>query len=221
MRRRTGRPHWIIFDEAHHLMPASWTPSAEMPELPGIVQVTVHPEAISAAVLRCIRGIIAVGENPAATIHQFSANAGWPQPSFIPRPEPGNVVAWFPGENIGPVSVKAISPKAETRRHKRKYGQGDLGDRSFYYRGPDGRLNLQAQNFAMFIQIGKGVDDDTWTHHLRRHDYSQWVHDSVKNDKLSAELFQIESLELAPAESRRRIFGAINELYTADEKNKP
>ena len=26
MRSRTGRPHWLILDEAHHLMPAEWLP---------------------------------------------------------------------------------------------------------------------------------------------------------------------------------------------------
>ncbi len=27
MRTRTGRPHWIVIDEAHHLFPASWEPT--------------------------------------------------------------------------------------------------------------------------------------------------------------------------------------------------
>jgi hypothetical protein len=26
LRARTGRPHWVVADEAHHLMPASVTP---------------------------------------------------------------------------------------------------------------------------------------------------------------------------------------------------
>ena len=28
LRARTGRPHWIVVDEAHHLLPASWSPHA-------------------------------------------------------------------------------------------------------------------------------------------------------------------------------------------------
>ena len=47
-------------------------------------------------------------------------------------------------------------------RHHRKYGFGELGYRNFYFRGPDKRLNLKAQNLAMFCQIAEGVDDAIW-----------------------------------------------------------
>ena len=32
LRARTGRPHWLVVDEAHHLLPAAW--DAAMPVVP-------------------------------------------------------------------------------------------------------------------------------------------------------------------------------------------
>jgi hypothetical protein len=44
IRSRTGRPHWLILDEAHHLMPAEWLPPDDtLPkELMNVVLITVH-----------------------------------------------------------------------------------------------------------------------------------------------------------------------------------
>src|SRR5205085_10535135 len=41
----------------------------------------------------------------------------------------------------------------------------------FYFRGPDGKLNLAAQNLRIFMQLGEGVDDVTWQFHLKQGDY--------------------------------------------------
>ena len=51
------------------------------------------------------------------------------------------------------------TPSAAATR--RKYAEGDLPpDRSFYFRGPEGKLNLRAQNLILFLQLADGVDDD-------------------------------------------------------------
>ena len=41
LRARTGRPHWLIVDEAHHVMPADWQPTEfTLPErLDGVLMV--------------------------------------------------------------------------------------------------------------------------------------------------------------------------------------
>ena len=43
-RRSTGRPHRILVDEAHHLLPKTWRGTPEsIRELQSMVFVTVHP----------------------------------------------------------------------------------------------------------------------------------------------------------------------------------
>ena len=61
-------------------------------------------------------------------------------------------------------------------------------DKSFYFTGPLNRLNLRAQNLAMFTQIAEGIDDETWLYHLRRGDYSQWMRDAIKDDEMADEV---------------------------------
>src|SRR5262249_28143601 len=49
IRSETGRPHWLVLDEAHHCLPAEWNgaPMALPRELPATIAVTVHPDAVS------------------------------------------------------------------------------------------------------------------------------------------------------------------------------
>ena len=84
-------------------------------------------------------------------------------------------------------------PSAEQRRHTRKYAVGQLPPgRSFYFRGPKGKLNLRAQNLLQFLEVATGVDDDTWEYHLRQGDYSRWFRDVIKDTDLAATAAAVE-----------------------------
>jgi len=115
-----------------------------------------------------------------------------------------------------PVWVRTLAPKSEHRRHVRKYATGELGeDKSFYFRGPAGQLNLRAQNLALFIQLAEGVDDETWLHHLQIQDYSRWFREAIKDEDLAAEAAGVErQAGLAPGQSRELIKAAIERRYT-------
>src|SRR6202023_900137 len=78
LRAKTGRPHWVIIDEAHHLLPATLdSASLTIPkELTTFALVTVHPDHVARAILSSTNGLIAVGPNPTSVIEQFSAGAG-------------------------------------------------------------------------------------------------------------------------------------------------
>jgi hypothetical protein len=89
-------------------------------------------------------------------------------------------------------------------------------DKSFYFRGPDGKLNLRAQNMKIFTQLAEGVDEETWEHHLQQGDYSRWLRDSVKDVKIAEEVAKIEKdPRLSPSESRAQILDVIRKHYTA------
>jgi hypothetical protein len=119
---------------------------------------------------------------------------------------------------VAPVRIRVAAPRAERPRHRRKYAEGELGpDRSFYFRGPDGRLNLRAQNLALFVQLAYGVDDETWLHHLRRGDYSRWFREAIKDEALAAVAAAVEAQGLPAAESRARIRAAIEERFGPGE----
>jgi hydroxymethylpyrimidine pyrophosphatase-like HAD family hydrolase len=222
LRATTGRPHWIIIDEAHHLLPATLdSASLTIPkDLSTFALVTVHPDQVARAILTSANGLIAIGSNPAAVIAQFSAGAGKDlRPSLLPEApdEAGEVIVWWFCETPQPVKVKVEPAKAELRRHRRKYESGELGeDKSFYFRGPEGKLNLRAQNLKMFVQLAEGVDEGTWVHHLRKGDYSKWLRESVKDPAIAEEVAKIEkNTQITPSESRVQILDIIRKHYTA------
>src|SRR5688500_9163675 len=105
--------------------------------------------------------------------------------------------------------------REERRRHQRKYAVGELGpDKSFYFRGPSGALNLRAHNLALFLQMADGLDPETWTYHLERNDYSTWLREAVKDSDLADEVRQIERDPGPPEQSRALVRKAIDRRYT-------
>jgi hypothetical protein len=113
---------------------------------------------------------------------------------------------------------------AETRlqhlRHRRKYAEGDLGDRSFFFTGPRARLNLRAQNLFLFLQLAQGLDDATWKYHLDRGDYTRWFAEGVKNAELAADADAVRKARLGQGDSRDRIREAIEKHYTLPAPSK-
>ncbi len=220
LRSRTGRPHWIVVDEAHHLLPApSDLVSVTLPRtLSGMMLVTVHPEHVSPAVLASIDIVLAIGRSADETLRAFGEAVGAPPPATLPGTAgPGEALLWRRRpEARDPVWVRTLAPKSEHRRHVRKYATGELGeDKSFYFRGPAGQLNLRAQNLALFIQLAEGVDDETWLHHLQIQDYSRWFREAIKDEDLAAEAAGVErQTGLAPGQSRELIKAAIERRYT-------
>ena len=226
LRAQTGRPHWIVLDEAHHLVPAARPAAPTLPrELQATILVTVHPDQLAPEVLATVESVAAVGDAPARTIHQFCTALGRPAPP-LPRDdrmEAGQVLLWEPGSGREPVRIRVVQPEQQRRRHARKYTEGELGeDRSFYFRGPDGALSLRVQNLSLFLQIAAGVDDRTWLYHLRAGDYSAWIRDAIKDENLAGEVATIERApELSAADSRARIKQAIDRRYTGPASEAP
>jgi hypothetical protein len=93
-----------------------------------------------------------------------------------------------------------------------------MRDHSFYFRGPDNRHNIKAQNLAIFSQIAEGIDEETWLFHLRRGDYSRWFHDAVKDPYLAEQVARVERQHfLRPTETRSLVRDLIEARYTLPE----
>ena len=191
LRARTGQPHWLFIDEAHHLLPAAWQPAQlALPEqLHSVVQISVHPDLIAPRALAGVDTVITVGTDPAARLHEFAATVGADIDARDEAAlEPGEALVWLRERGAAPLRLRLVPSRAEHRRHNRKYAEGELPlDRSFYFRGPHGELNLRAQNLIVFLQMADGVDDDTWQYHLRRGDYSRWFAEGIKDEALTEE----------------------------------
>jgi HAD superfamily hydrolase (TIGR01484 family) len=219
LRARTGRPHWLLIDETHHLLSAEREDVLQViPEhLPATIFITVHPESVLPKALRRVEYVIALGNNAAKVIDAFCGAIGEGCPPAPLKHSEEEVLFWERSKHGAPIAVKPMRPQQARNRHVRKYAEGELGkDLSFYFRGPQNRLNLRAQNLMLFAQLAEGVDDDTWEHHRRIHDYSGWFRRVIKDEELTREAELAERDEsLDPLESRRRIIDAIYRRYTA------
>jgi len=221
MRTRTGRPHWIVLDEAHHMLPAEWghLGKALPREVGETILITVHPEHLAPTTLALVDAVVAVGPSPVKTLKAFAGATGRKlaiSEELLPRP--GHAVAWFPRREDAPFYMKIIASRTERLRHLRKYAEGNMRNDSFYFRGPAGRHNLLAQNLAIFSQIADGIDEETWLFHLHRGDYSRWFRHAVKDKELADQTEQIERRrDLQTAETRELIRSLIESRYTLPE----
>ena len=221
LRAKTGRPHWCFIDETHHLLPESRDPSPLIPKsMNGVWLVTVHPDHVSQPVLQLVNMVVAIGSSPEDTIRSFSEKLGKGPPS-MPQKElaAGEAIVWERQSGEQPFWIRSIPSKGERQRHRRKYAEGELPpDRSFYFRGPEGKLNLRAHNLQLFLQMADGVDDETWVHHLSKGDYSGWFHTGIKDEDLAAAASEVEkNRQLSPKESREQIRNLVEDRYTAPE----
>src|SRR5207237_8819858 len=140
-----------------------------------------------------ITHVLAVGKDPSGTLSE----AGDLLEERPPRGEwpdlrKGAGLLWRRGSRKTQ-RVTLIPPTFKRRRHRRKYVEGELPpERSFYFRGAEGALNLRAQNLQIFLQVASGIDDTTWEWHLRAGDYSRWLGSELKARELARAVAPVE-----------------------------
>lgn len=217
LRAATARPHWLLIDEAHHMLPAGAeeVTDALPSDFATPIYVTVHPDQMAVAALRTVETVLAVGPRAKDVVASFCHAVGLAVPDVPPVPSDEMVLYWNCTTQDSPRWVQADRPEQAHKRHTRKYAEGELGDdKSFYFRGPGGALNLRAQNLIMFLQIADGVDDATWLHHLHRGDYVRWFREAIKDDDLADEAETLQA-GVDGAVTRARIRELIERRYTA------
>lgn len=221
LREKVGRPHWIVIDEAHHMLHPYWkTTIDDFPySLTGLVLITVHPKEVDKKILASVNTLICTGEDGPDLIRQFCDLLDIEAPQTFGQPlHQGEALVWKPGASEARV-FKIRLRSRELRRHLRKYASGDVGKRSsFFFTGPKKVLNIRARNLYSFMDIADGVDDETWLFHLNRGDYSNWFEHVVRDAELAKETRAIEKMHLSADESRKRTKKLIRERYTAPSR---
>jgi len=219
MKIKTGRPHWMLLDETHHLLPTIDQSASRLfaHKLFSTIYVIVHPDQIERSILESVDTVIALGASPDHTIRSYCAAIQKPAPTLhVVQLQPDHAVVWNRSVDEAPFSMHVAPCTLERQRHRRKYAEGELPvDRCFHFTGPGGQLNLRAHNLLLFMQLGEGVDDATWVYHLREHHYSLWMVEAIKDESLATAVRRIEDREdLSPIKSRQLMRTTIEERYT-------
>lgn len=190
MRRKTGRPHWILVDEAHYPLPTTWQHGDDinLDQLGGIMFITAFLDRVHPDILQSSNTFLALSKNPSRLIKDY-CNLISVRPATLAPPADGEdhqAALWW-RDRDDPSWLKRIEPKGEHLRHQRTYLDGHMDeDMRFYYRGPENALNIGVQNLRMFMQVGDGVDDETWLHHLNNGDYANWFREVILDEDLAA-----------------------------------
>lgn len=215
LHQHSGHPHFLIIDEAHHLMPAEYLGqiSHNFEEIDSFLAVTTSTALLQKQFLNHVSIAMVMGQSRMEEMLSFSNSKGVLNPGPVDC-DFGNALVWQ--ERSAELQcVKAAMPDRLLKRHKRKYAAGDMGFNSFFFTGRERKLNLKAQNLLLFIQIAEGIDDDTWLYHLHRNDYSNWFRHSIKNSQLAKLSEEIERTESDANRSKQAIFELIHSQYTA------
>jgi hydroxymethylpyrimidine pyrophosphatase-like HAD family hydrolase/energy-coupling factor transporter ATP-binding protein EcfA2 len=216
LRKSSGRPHWLIVDEVHHVL--RFLQAEKMPAptagLGGLL-VTVDLGMIHPVIVKNISTLIAMGSMAPDLLASYAVTLGIDCPKQLPRLSSEEFILWSPATGDPPSILRRASPKQMHHRHRGKYATGDVGiERSFYFRGPNLEINLRAHNLTEFLTLGDQVSDTVWQHHLLAGDYSAWFRNVIRDDTLAEQAFDIErERPSVPATTRRRIRRAIQARY--------
>jgi len=97
LREETGRPHWILVDEASELLPASaHAADSAQAASENIIYVTADPTALAPPILAAVHGVVACGDGAGAMIDAFAAAVSWGKPALPARPPHAHeALVWF------------------------------------------------------------------------------------------------------------------------------
>ena len=214
LRIEFGRPHWLVIDEAHHVLPADWQHAGTLiPQAwSSLAMVTLEPDLVSPLARRDVGLVIAVGQVLPELASLLAERGVRADTSAL---DTGVARMWqLPGGDA--VTFEVRTPDEQHRRHKRKYVEGALSpEAQFVFSGADGRLRLAARNLSEFVRLAEGVDDETWAFHLASGDYSRWFQSVIKDEELAAVAADLEAhAGQSRASALDTLKAAISERYS-------
>lgn len=218
LRSRTGRPHWIIVDEAHYAAPKGWQAVEQWSEaeLRGLIFITAYHDRFSETLLKQVDWIVSIADQPENAIRECCEILNVPPPKFSPPEdnETHQALAWN-RKLDKPIWFSRITPNATAQRHVHSLYEGDMDEHlQFVFRGPQSQLCLSTPNVKQFLSIAGGVDDATWDFHKSAGDYSNWIQGVIKDSELANEIRRVEqSSGLSPESSRKAILELIRERF--------
>ena len=212
LKKDSGHPHWLLIDEAHHVAPS--TIKTTLPEgLDNFLLISVAVDEIDPSLVEKVSTVMVVGEDSAEPLEKFCIVRGIERLKDIPAIRDNEACIYDVDTGKTPYVIKYNPPTKLQQRHKRKYAHGEMGENSFIFTGKKSKLNLKANNLAMFTHLAEGIDDDTWVYHLKEKDFRNWFELAVNDDELAAISKEAENKNAA--ESKKIILDYIRQKYMA------
>lgn len=199
LRRRTGLPHKILLDEAHYFLGGRESSRLIDPELAGYILVTYRVSGLEPSIRMTTDAVVMVTRETDPSEAETLRTLCRPQPCTISpstfRDLATNEAALLPGaeESHGEVRRFQLAPRLTSHvRHQTKYLDMPVTeDRAFMFSG-DGQVGPRALTLKAFMGLLATLPRHWIEGHLRRHDFSRWMHDVFRDHPLAAHLRAVE-----------------------------
>ena len=226
LRRRTGLPHKIVLDEAHHFLGGSASASRVDPELAGYIFVTYRISGLDPAIRATKDAVVFVTHES----DPVEADVIWSlQPGARATPDAFhsltlNEAVLLPGaqESKGRTRRFRLAPRLTAHvRHRTKYLDMPVSESQAFVFTVHGHPGPRAQSLKSFIELLGILPIEEIEAHLPRHDFSRWIDDVFRDGTLAANLRSIESQGADARASIDAIAQAIRERYETSSALKP
>jgi hypothetical protein len=200
LRLDTGRPQWVLADEAQWTLDTARTGLAGFATTEkGHVIVTRRTEELPPEVLAGIDVAIACGgPDGASSAVAVVASVGELPPSLVvealSRSSRREVVMTLRSKPHRLIRVDLAERQTPHLRHEHKYEQrGVEGSSRFYFWTPPGSdEQVVVANVTELSMALSRCSEEVVVHHARGHDISRWICDVLRDEPLSRQMSAIE-----------------------------
>lgn len=206
LRRRCGRPHWLLIDEVQQSY-ADWCAPftgtvLDLMRGGGVTLVSYRPSQVAPEITRAVQIWAIARTRAAADLELFdellSANRCWPEiRAQLPTLARGSAHLILPRDDSTPCASSCIAFRAGTRRvphirHLHKYMAVPLPrEKWFVFRDPSGAVRGTAANLSEFRTAIGRVPLLSLNYHLERGDFALWLSHTLHDAELSRQFAKI------------------------------
>lgn len=224
LRERTGLPHRIVLDEAHHYLHGADAPQLLDLERGGYMVVTCCASHLPKQLLTDTEVMIVTCESNPAEIDALCCRCArctqvdrsrW---SILGHLKTGQAVALpITEEAGGELRLFTMAPRLTPHvRHREKYVDVPVAEYQAFYFGSNGRPSARrARTLRQFVAELEGASVTYLEAYVRRGDFSRWIADVLGDHALAAELRGLEERHRAAAraDTLPEIVSAIRARY--------
>jgi hydroxymethylpyrimidine pyrophosphatase-like HAD family hydrolase len=205
LRRRCGRPHWLVIDEIQQSY-AEWSAPftgtvLDLMRGGGVTVVSYRPSQVASEITRAVQVWAITRTRSAEDLELFDelllASLCWPEiraqlptlargsAHLIPRDESGSFVS-------NSIAFRAGTRRVPHIRHLHKYITMPLPrEKWFVFRDPSGAVRGTAANLSEFRTAIDRVPLPSLSYHLERGDFALWLSHTLHDAELSRQIAKI------------------------------
>lgn len=203
IRRRIGRPHWTLIDEAHYSLHRGGVAADALDVRDrGFCFVTYRPSWLREQVIRAV-DVFVLARTTASEELAFlgstlpaAASEGAGISEALARLPRGEFLLVQRNREGPPSALTFVAAPRQTVhiRHLTKYVDSCVPPgREFLFRGPDGRTQASADSLHSFRRVVTTAPDELLAHHAERGDFSRWVRDVFADVELARQFRKVEA----------------------------